>query len=136
MERIRTIYLPSTAITFMLVMLWVSVQNLLEGYEYQNNIWILEVFAYIVLMEFLDVLLCKVEFKRYLGYFFSEAVIGYGLLLGVFGYFGNWFTYTLDRIMKITVIYLLILAFVHFYFYCRSKNNANEINEMLKKNDK
>lgn len=80
MERIRIIYLPSTAITFMLVMLWVSVQNLLEGYEYQNNIWILEVFAYIVLMEFLDVLLCKVEFKRYLGYFFSEAVIGYVLL--------------------------------------------------------
>ena len=42
MERIRNIYLPSTAITFTAVILCVSVLNLLEGCEYQNNIWILE----------------------------------------------------------------------------------------------
>lgn len=132
MERIRTIYLPSTAITFTAVMLCVSIMNLLEGCEYQNNIWILEVFGYIVFMEFMDALICRIEFKHYLSYFFSEAIVGYAVLLGAFGYFGNWFSYTPFRIAQVTVIYLFILAYVHYYFYRRSKSSAEEINEMLK----
>lgn len=132
MERIRNIYLPSTAITFTAVILCVSVLNLFEGCEYQNNIWILEVFGYIVFMEFMDVLICRIEFKHYLSYFFTEAVIGYVVLFGVFGYFGNWFSYIPVRILQITVMYLLILAYVHYYFYRCSKSSADEINEMLR----
>lgn len=132
MERIRNIYLPSTAITFTAVILCVSVLNLFEGCEYQNNIWILEVFGYIVFMEFIDALICRIEFKHYFGYFCVEAAAGYALLFGVFGYFGNWFPYTPIRILQVVVIYLLILGYVHYYFYRRSKRSADEINEMLK----
>lgn len=132
MERIRNIYLPSTAITFTAVILCVSVLNLLEDCEYQSNIWILEVFGYIVFMECMDALICRIEFKHYFGYFFAEAVVGYAVLFGIFGYFGNWFSYTSVRIVQVTVMYLLILAFVHYYFYRRSKSSADEINEMLK----
>lgn len=132
MERIRNIYLPSTAITFTAVLLWVSILNLAEGCEYQNNRWILEVFGYIVLMEVIDVLICRIEFKHYLGYFLAEAVTGYALLFGIFGYFGNWFSYTPVRMVQITVMYLLILAYIHYYFYRRSKSSADEINEMLR----
>ncbi len=134
MERIRNIYLPSTAIAFTAVILGVSVLNLIEGYEYQSNRWILEVFGYIILMEFLDVLLGKIEFKHYLGYFLVEAVTGYALLLGIFGYVGKWFSYTPSRIAQVTVMYLLVLAYIHYYFYRRSKSSADEINEILKGN--
>lgn len=132
MERFRNIYLPSMAITFTAVILCVSVLNLIEGYEYQNNWWILEVFGYIVAMEFVDVLISKIEFKHYLSYFFTEAAVGYVLLFGVFGYVGNWFSYTPTRMIQVTVMYLLILAYVHYYFYRRAKSKADEINELLK----
>ena len=132
MERIRNIYLPSTAITFMAVILWVSALNLIQGCEYQSNRWILEVFGYIVTMEFLDVLISKIEFRHYLSYFLTEALIGYVVLMGIFGFFGNWFPYTPVGIAQVTVMYLLILAYIHYYFYRRSKNSADEINDMLK----
>lgn len=132
MKRIINIYLPSAAMTFTMVLLGVSVLNLAEGCKYQNNIWILEVFGCIVLMEFLDVLLGKIEFKRYLSYFCAEAAAGYVLLFVVFGYFGNWFSYTPGRIAQITVMYLLVLACVHYYFYYRAKSSADEMNRMIK----
>lgn len=133
MERIKNIYLPSAAITFTMVLVFVSLQNLWMGYEYQSNIWILEVFGYIFSMEVVDALIGRIEFRHYLSYFAVEAVIGYVLLFAVFGYFGDWFSYTPGSVLQATILYLLILSFIHYYFYSRSKSSANEINEMLNK---
>lgn len=132
MERFKNTYLPSTAFAFTAVMLCVCVLNLIEGYEYQNNWRILEVFGYIVVMELVDVLLSRIEFKHYLTYFLTEGVAGYGLFFGLFGYVGNWFSYTPKRMMQVTLIYILIFAALHYYFYRRAQSRADEINEMLK----
>jgi len=132
MERIRNVYLPSAAIGFTLTILFVSVLNLVEGYEYQSNWWIVQVFAYIVVLEILDMALGKIEFKKYSTYFVVETVLGYLLLLGVFGYFGNWFSFTPRRIAQVTAIYLLVAGYIHYYFYRRARSNAEEINALLK----
>lgn len=134
MERFRNIYLPSAAIGFTLTILCVSVLNLLEGYEYQSNWWIVQVFAYIVALEILDMGLGKIEFKKYITYFVTETALGYVLLFAVFGYFGNWFSYTPGRIVQVTAIYLLISIYIHYYFYRRAKRSAEEINALLKEN--
>ena len=115
MERIRKIYLPSTAITFMAVVVFVSIQNLLMGYENQSNLWILEVFGYIVFMEVMDVLICKVEFKSYLQYFLVEAVVGYVVLLFFLGYLGKWFSLEPGSLFQTTIIYLLIFQMKRHY---------------------
>ena len=132
MDRIRNIHVPSTAICFTLTILCASVLNLLDGYEYQSNRWIVEVFVYIVVMQIVDIALGKIEFKKYITYFVAETALGYLLLFGVFGYFGNWFSYTPGRIVQVAVMYLLICMYIHFYFYRRARNKADEINALLK----
>lgn len=132
MERIRNTYLPSAAIGFTLTILSVSVLNLMEGNECQSNWWILEVFGYIIVLQLLDTLLDRIDFRSYFAYFVTEAVLGYGLLVVVFGYVGNWFSFTPIKIVQVTVLYILILAYIHFYFYRRAQRNAEEINELLK----
>lgn len=77
-------------------------------------------------------LLGKIEFKSYVAYFLTEAALGYILFLVVVGYIGKGFSFTPGRITQVTIIYLLILAYVHYYFYRRTKRSAEEINELLK----
>lgn len=127
MERIFKIYLPSTAMTFSATILCACILNLMEGYGALSNWWILQLFGYILTIEVVDMLLENVEFKSYLGYFVTETVIAYGLLLA-FGYFGRWFSFTVGRLLPVTVIFLLIYAGIHRYFYQMAKNDADEIN--------
>lgn len=131
MEKIWKVYLPSLALTFTAVVLCTSVLNLLEGYEALSNWWILQLFGYILVVEMLDALLGRIEFRSYRGYFLTEAVISYGWMLA-FGYFGNWFSFTGGMLLYITVLFFLIFGGVHIYFCRRAKNDADEINRMLK----
>lgn len=132
MERIFKICLPSAAITYTAVVLCVSLCNRLEGYEYQSNGWLLGIFGFIVLTEVLDMLLAKIEFRSYMAYFLTEAVLDYILFMVLVGYVGNSFPFTPGRIAQVTVIFLAIMALVHYYFYRVSKRNADEINDLLR----
>ena len=130
MERILRIYLPSTALTFTATVFCTCAMNLFGGYESLSNRWVLQLLAYILLVELMDALLGRVEFKSYGAYFFAEIIPAYTLLL-VFGYFGSWFAFTAEMLVRVTVLFLLIGTGVHVYFCGQGKRNAKEINRIL-----
>ena len=86
-------------------------------------------------MEGINGLLGRIEFKSYVTYFLVEAGISYIILL-LCNYFWNWFSFTPSRMLKVTIIFLLIMAAVHYYFYCLAKSSADEINELLQEKEK
>lgn len=133
-KRFLEIYLPSITLTFTAVILCTSVLNLIQGYEGLSYRWILQLCGYILVVEAVDVVLGKIEFRSYLGYFLTEAVISYGCMLA-FGYFGNWFSFTAGTLFTITVMFFLIFGAVHTYFFQRAKSNADEINQMLQEKE-
>lgn len=134
MKRLLEVYLPSLAITFTAVVLCTSAFDLMEGYEALSNWWILQLFGCIAVVEVMDALLGRIEFRSYRGYFLTEAVIAYGWVL-IFGYLGKWFPFTGGTLLYITVMFVLIFSGVHVYFCRRAKSNADEINRMLQEKE-
>lgn len=133
-NRILGTYLPSLALTFTAVILCMSVLNLTRGYETLSYRWILQLCGYILVVEAVDAVLGRIEFKSYMGYFLAEAVISYGGMLA-FGWLGNWFSFTAGSLFTVTVMFFLIFGAVHLYFIRRAKSNADEINRMLREKD-
>ena len=130
MNRFLKTYIPSAAITFTATILLVSLLNLISGYEYQSNVWLWELFTFIVLIDAVDFLLAKINFKSYTAYYLTELIITYVIML-VVGYAGNWFAFTAFELLRTTAIYLSVFSLVHLYFYRRAKGNAEEINKYL-----
>lgn len=135
MERLLKTYLPSAALTFTLTLLFTCVWNLARGYEFLSSWWIMQVLGFILLVEGMDYLLGKVDFQQYWTYFLAETVLAYGLML-VFAYFGGWFSFTPGRILEVTMIFLIICLCIHGYFCKRAKQNVEEINRVLRENDR
>ena len=135
MERLLKMYLPCTGITFMATIVCMCVSNLLEGYTCLDNRVVLQILGFIIGMEGINGLLGRIEFKSYVTYFLVEAGISYIILL-LCNYFWNWFSFTPGRMLKVTIIFLLIMAAVHYYFYCLAKSSADEINELLQEKEK
>lgn len=134
MEKISKIYFPSLGITFTGAILFCCFYNLLTGNSFLSIYFLLQLFGFFILAELLDMILGKVSFKSYLGYFLTEAVLIYVLLL-VIGYFGYWYSFTFQSLGSITLYYILAIAFIHYHFYRVSKLNADEINRLLKERD-
>lgn len=130
MRRFLKMYLPCTGITFMATIVCMCVSNLLEGYECLDNRVVLQILGFIMGMEIINILLERIEFKSYVTYFLAETGISYIILL-LCNYVWEWFAFTPSRVLKVTIIFLLIMAGVHYYFYCLSKSSADEINEIL-----
>ena len=133
MKQIIKIYLPSACITFTLSMLGTTILNLINGYSYQNNGWILVLFGFIAVIELIDYGLSYVDFRSYKAYFIVELILTYALMLAA-GYFGHWFSFTLVSLTSVSIIYLLVYCCVHAYFYKMRSYEAEEINELLGNN--
>lgn len=134
MERITKIFLPSLGITFTGGILFCCFYNLLIGNRYLDINFLLQFFGFFILTELLDILLGKVPFKTYLGYFLTETILFYILLL-VIGYWGYWYSFTLRSLGSISIYYMVSISFIHYYFYRVSKFKADEINRLLKERD-
>lgn len=130
MKRILKFYLPGGAIVFMLTIVCSALSNCIQGYEAMGNKGILQVFGFVVLAEIVLYLLEKVDFKSYKMFFLTETGILYVLLL-ICSYLGNWFTFHVGRILWVTIVYLGISVYMHYYFYRINKMKADELNEML-----
>lgn len=132
MKRIIKTYIPSACITFTLTVLCTCTSNLLQGCTAMYNQWFMQIFAFIVVIDVLDFGLGYINFKTYTSYIITEMIIAYVIML-LFGYFGYWFSFTLKSLLLISIIFLVVYACVHSYFYKMSRMQVDEINAMLKK---
>lgn len=130
MERILRFYLPGGAIIFMLTIVITAISNYIQGYEAMGNVAILQFFGYIVMAELILFWLEKIDFKSYKALFLTETGTLYVLLL-VCGYLGNWFSFSVGRILWVTIVFFGISAYMYYYFYRINKMNADELNELL-----
>ena len=131
MEKIIRTLLPSLGISFTGAVLFCCIYNLFIGNSYLDICFLLSLFGYFILIQILDVILGKVPFKTYLGYFLWEAILIYVLLL-VIGYFANWYSFTFQSLCPITIYCFTATTLVHYYFYRAAKLEADEINQLLK----
>ena len=132
MKQIFKIYIPSACITFTLTAVLTCISNLLQGNAGIYNAWFLQMFAFIVVIDVLDFVLGYINFKSYLAYFATEFVLAYIAMLG-FGHLGHWFSFTLQNLVLISIIFIIVYGSVHFYFYKMSHMQAEEINNLLTK---
>lgn len=130
MKQIIKVYLPSACITFTLSMLSTTILNLIKGYPYQSNSWILALFGFIVIIDLIDLGLSYINFNSYKTYFVLELILTYSLLLAA-GYLGHWFSFTLVSLISVSIIYLLVYCCVHGYFYKMRSYEAEEINQLI-----
>lgn len=130
MKRLIKTYFPSACITFTLSMLGTSILNLINGFPYQSNGWILVLFGFIVVIDLIDYGLSFIDFHSYKAYFVVELIATYLLMLFA-GYFGHWFSFTIGNVISISVMYLIVYCCVHGYFYKMRQYEADEINQLL-----
>ncbi len=133
MKQLIKIYLPSACITFTLSMLGTTILNLINGYSYQSNGWILVLFGFIVVIDLIDLCLSYINFNSYKAYFVVELILTYTLLLAA-GYFGHWFSFTANSIISVSVVLLMVYCCVHGYFYKRARMEAEAINILINNN--
>ena len=132
MKLILKTYIPSACITFTLTALFTCTSNLLQGNIGIYNHWFLQMFAFIVIIDVLDFILGYVNFNSYSAYFITEFILTYIAML-LFGYFCNWFSFTVQSLLVISIIFLVVFSCVHSYFYKMSRIQADEINSLLNK---
>ena len=132
MKQILKTYIPSTCITFTLTALFTCISNLLQGYTTIYNQYFLQMFAFIVVIDILDFALGYMNFNSYAAYFITEFILSYLAML-LFGYFCNWFSFTVRNMLLISIIFLAVFSCVHAYFYKMSRIQAEEINRLLVK---
>lgn len=132
MKRILKAYIPSACITFSLTILITCLINLLQGNIGIYYSWVLQVFAFIVIVDVIDYALGNVDFYSYSTYFITELILTYIAML-LFGYFCNWFSFTIHSLTVISLIFLIVYSCVHSYFYKMSRIQAEEINNLLTK---
>lgn len=132
MKRILKTYIPSACITFTLTALFTCTSNLLQGYTAMHNLWFLQMFAFITIIDLLDFALGYVDFHSYSVYFVTKLALTYIAML-LFGYFCNWFSFTVQSLLVISIIFFIVFSCVHSYFYKMSRIQADEINSLLNK---
>lgn len=130
MSRITKIYLPSMSIAFFFTMVYICLANLASGSLFVDIRFIIGILGFIASAEVMDALLGNINFQSYRGYFIAETAAVY-ILLVVFAYYGNWIDFTVPALVCMTAAYLAIMSFLHFYFYRRSKQDADQINSLL-----
>lgn len=130
MKRLLKTYIPSACITFTLTVLCTSIINLLQGHTAMYNQWFLQVLAFIIIIDLIDFAFGYVNFKTYASYAIIEMILSYAILL-LFGHFCYWFSFTLQSLLPVNIIFLAVFASVHLYFYKISQMQADEINTLL-----
>ncbi len=130
MKQILKIYIPSACITFTMTVIFTCILNLFQGYTAMNNTWFLQLLGFILVIDVIDFAFGYVNFKSYRVYFITELILTYAVML-LFGYFGYWFVFTAQKILTVTVLFLVIYSCIQSYFRRMSHMQADEINKLL-----
>ena len=130
-NKILKTYIPVISMSFTATILLSGVINLSYGRE-QNYfvIFAYEIAGYLILTCILNDLIGRINYKTYLGHFFAETALLYPVTM----FFALRFRWISDRPINFilcSLIYFLVMAGNHIYFYYMEKNCAKEINQLL-----
>lgn len=133
MKNILFVRIPSTCICFTVIVLGNIGLNLLWG---DNSFSVLLVlFLWLIVCQLIDVLISKIEFRKWSHYFVVESIILYLLSLLFFHVF-IWDDKNIARFLSFTAIFLITDVFVFWYFRKRQEIQAEEINQLIRAREK
>lgn len=128
MKNLISTRIPSTCICFTLIVIGSMVFNLLQGDD--SLLPFLILFAWLIVCQLIDLLISKIEFRKWSHYCITESVILYLLSLFFFRLF-VWKSMDISIWVSFTVIFLITDGFIFWYFHKRQEIQATEINELI-----
>lgn len=136
MKEFRRLYLPGISIVFMYVAVFATIINILNGRDTGgHSVWLLQLLGYLIVVQIVNYLLNKVNFKSYFSYYIVENIIFYVMFIAVAYYF-NWFSFNISNIIVNTIAFIVICGLTHYHFYKLDKEEADSINKELEKRNK
>lgn len=128
MKNLLLIRIPSICICFTLITLTDTVLGLLSGKNVSLYLPIL--LLWLAACQLIDHLFGNIPFKKWSHYCIAESITLYLLSLFVFGlFFQNGFSASF--LLSFTLIFLVADVCIFWYFYKRQEIQAEEINELL-----
>jgi hypothetical protein len=130
-HKILKTYLPALSISFTVIMMLAGIINMIFAENKDGFVcFIFEVFIYLVITCILDEWIGKIDFKTYIGHFLTESILLYPVtILFVIRY--KWVGVSVRNILFSSIVYILVMAGIHLYFYYIEKSSAEEINRLL-----
>ena len=113
MKNLLFIRIPSVCICFTLIIIGDAVVSLLWG---SGSAFLLVLFGWLIACQVVDLVVSKIEFRKWSHYCVTESVI----------------LYLLSRLAAFTVIFLAADVFIFWYFRKRQEIQAKEINELIR----
>lgn len=101
----------------------------LNGY----GLWLLQLLGYLIMIQFVDDILSKIDFKTSIRYYFVDFIISYVIFM-IMSYCFNWFGFRIANIILMTIIFTCIYIYMCYHFYKLRNQEAEKINEILLKN--
>lgn len=120
--------IPSVCICFTLIVIGNWGFNLLWGYKVSPFLLIL--FVWLIACQIIDLLISKIEFRKWGYYCITESVVLYLLSLLFFRLL-FWESMDISILTGFTVIFLITDVFVLWYFRKRQEIQAKEINLLI-----
>lgn len=125
-------YIPSISITFTLVIIISSINNLISGYTAMSNKGILEIFVMILVIHIVVIAVSYINFKTYKQAYICSLLATYICFL-LLSFVFNLFTFTLNHVVTFSLIFLLIFYLIDLYYKRESQIEADKINKKLSK---
>ena len=120
--------IPSICICFTLIVIGNWGLNLLWGGDV--SLFLPVLFVWLVACQFIDLIISKIEFRKWSHYCITESAVLYLLSLFVFRLF-IWDSMDISGLVSFTVIFLVTDGFVFWYFHRRQEMQAKEINQLI-----
>lgn len=132
MSKLFKTYIPALSIAFTFMILFATIYNIMCGNTKDDFLYfILEVVGFLMIAMVIDCLVGKINFNKYISHLCVETIILYPFIIGV-AIWGKWFGITALNIIVYSLVYVVVMIIIHYYFYCISKQQAEEINNLLK----
>lgn len=129
MKSILFTRIPSTCICFTLIVIGNLGFNLLWGNEV-SPFWMI-LLVWLIVCQVIDLLVSKIEFRKWSHYCIAESAVLYLLSLLFFRLF-VWDKMDISILVSSTLIFLVTDGFIFWYFHKRQEIQAQEINELIR----
>ena len=132
MSKLFKTYIPALSIAFTFMILFATAYNIICGNTKDDFLYfILEVAGFLLVAMAIDHLVGKINFNKYISHLCVETIFLYPFAIGV-AIMGKWFGVTVLNVVAYSLIYIVDMISIHCYFYYISKQQAEEINNLLK----
>lgn len=125
--------IPSFCICFTLIVLGNWILNMLWGG--QTSLFLPVLFVWLVMCQVIDMLIDKIEFRKWIHYFLTESAVLYLLSLLISRVF-FWDSMDTSIWISFTVIFAITDGFIFWYFRKRQEIQAKEINQIIQERKK